>query len=117
MKRKGLLVLCGSAVAASAIVVAICIRKAPEPLPVAGPSPEASARLKLQGALRDASLLDLIRNARVATRKGDSVTREAMLTGLKREPQRARDLIKTEISKSNDSADVAILNRMMQEMP
>jgi hypothetical protein len=76
-----------------------------------------AAQVKLQEALRDASLLDLIRNARVAARKGDSVTHYAMVSGLKREPQRARTLIKGEINRSNDSADISILNRMIQELP
>ena len=117
MKRKGLLMVGGGAVCALAAILAVSSRRPPDLPQAQAPSEEVAARLKLQGALRDASLLDLIRNARVATRKGDSVTREAMLTGLKREPSRSRALIESEISKSNDTADTAILNRMMQELP
>jgi Flp pilus assembly protein TadD len=117
LTRKGILAVAVPGLLLGAAAIGLFLRKPPEPPRNPEPSSEVSARLKLQGALRDASLLDLIRNARVAARKGDSVTHDAMVTGLRREPQRARTLIKSEMSKSNDSADIAILNRMIEELP
>lgn len=90
-------------------------RSSPPVIPQA--SPEVLARFKLQGALRDASLSDLIQNARVAARKGDDKTHRAMVSGLKREPQRARTLIQGEIAKATDTTDLSILNRMITELP
>jgi hypothetical protein len=40
-----------------------------------------------------------------------------MVSGLKREPQRSRTLITREISRTNDTADISILNHMMTELP
>ena len=87
-------------------------------------SPESSAqastnetRERLQEAMKDASLLGLIQNARVASHKGDEVTRRAMVSALKKNPERARDLIGRQLSKSPDSKDVAILNRLLSELP
>lgn len=71
----------------------------------------------VQQALRDASLIDLIKNARVATRKGDEVTRTAMVAGLRKEPARAKILIQREKTKTKDETDVAILTRIEGELP
>jgi len=92
--------------------------KQKEPLPTAQTCPEVKpdAKVTVEQALRDASLLDLIKNARVATRKGDDVTRTAMLAGLRKELSRAKLLIQREKAKSKDETDVAILTRIEGEL-
>lgn len=81
------------------------------------PSKETLARWKLQNALREASVKELIQHARVAARKGDDQTHRALVAGLKREPDRARALLANEIAKTTDSNDLTILNRMISELP
>jgi len=72
---------------------------------------------KKQGeALHDATLKSLIENARMAELRGDKVTRDAMLTGLKKSPDRSRELINTEISMSNDPAAAAALKILMEQL-
>ena len=114
---KGLWAVAILGLSVGAVAIGLLISKSPVAPRTPEPSRAVSAQLKLHNALRDASLLDLIRNARVAARKGDSITHDAMVSGLKREPSRAKSLIHSEISKSNDTADVSILNRMITELP
>lgn len=80
--------------------------------------PRREVDARAQGlACQDAALHDLIQNARVAARRGDKTTREAMLTGLKREPERSRTLIESALAKAADSQDVAALNGLLGELP
>jgi hypothetical protein len=67
-------------------------------------------------ALQDAALLDLIQNAKVATLKGDQVTREAMLTGLRRNPRRAREVVETTIARASDIRDRDALQGLLREI-
>jgi hypothetical protein len=69
--RKGVLALALFVASLGAVAIVFFLRSTPDtPSAVPQPTKEAADRLKLQEALRDASLLDLIRNARVAARRG-----------------------------------------------
>jgi hypothetical protein len=89
------------------------------PLPSDAPhlSTETLNRQRLRQALLDASLKGLIQNARVAAHKGDEKTRTAMVSGLRKDPDRARDLLHQELSRTMNSKDLAILNRILTELP
>jgi hypothetical protein len=118
MGRKGLLGLSLLGASSVTVVLGFAFRPTPVLIPVPpAQSQENASKPKPEEALRDASILDLIRNARVATRKGDEVTRTAMVTALRKEPTRARNLIHREISKTTDSTDLSILNRIALELP
>lgn len=99
----------------TATVLAFSSLSAAPPAPQ--PSKETLARWRLQNALRDASIKELIQTARVAARKGDDRTHRAIVIGLRREPDRARVLLSNEISRTTDSNDLLILNRMISELP
>jgi hypothetical protein len=68
-------------------------------------------------ALHDASLLGLIRSARVASARGDAATRGAMLAGLRKEPARAKQLIEQQITKSTDYSETESLRGLLAELP
>lgn len=77
------------------------------------PAAELGSREK---ALQDAALRDLVQNAKVATLKGDHVTRDAMLTGLRRNARRARELVATTLAKSTDDRDRDVLAGLLKEL-
>jgi len=114
---KGLALLALLMASIGGLGLGLISRSAPAGASASTPVQETVTKQGLQGALRDASLLDLIRNARVAARKGDAVTYGAMVSGLRRESSRARTLIHSEISQSKDTTDISILNRMITELP
>lgn len=85
----------------------------PHALPVAKPTDA-----KTQGVLlHDVTLLGLIQNAKVASIQGDAVTRKAMLDGLKKEPNRARELIQMRISSARSEEETAALAGLLKELP
>jgi hypothetical protein len=79
------------------------------PRPVENPSKQAAA-------LHDATLLGLIENARMAQQRGDAVTRDAMLAGLKKEPERSKELIRQELTAAQDQAVAAALQHLMENL-
>ncbi len=92
------------------------------PSPVLSPGAAARAAVTAvnpasQGrALHDASLLGLIRNARVASRKKDEVTRSAMLNGLKKDAVRSKQLIEQEVTRAADAGDAEALRGLLAEL-
>jgi len=105
-------------VALGVVVANLTRRDAPGTGKVSSGTAEvAPPKPKIEEGLRDAPLLDLIKNARVATRKGDQVTRTAMVAGLKKEPERAKSLIQREIAKTKDPTDQEILTKIGSEIP
>jgi hypothetical protein len=69
---------------------------------------------KQAAALHDSTLLGMIQNAKVAQEKGNTATRDAMVKGLKKEPQRAKELIQKEISRTKTSSASAALVRILE---
>lgn len=71
---------------------------------------------KLPVVLGDATLKGLIQNAKVAQLRGDAKTRDAMVRGLKKQPERSRDLIQQEISSSRDHNTSVALQKLMEAL-
>src|SRR5688572_9826781 len=72
--------------------------KTAPPVEVEIQRPHRAVEAEKQGAaLHDATLLGLIQNAKVAQQRGDMTTRDAMLAGLKKQPDRSRQLLYKEI--------------------
>jgi len=72
---------------------------------------------KRQGvALHDATLISLIQNARMAQQRGDVATRDAMMAGLKKAPERSRELIERELSSTRDYASATALKSLMEKL-
>ena len=78
--------------------------------------PEPVEEKKQVAALNDAALKSLIENARMAEQRGDQVTRDAMLAGLQKSPDRSKELISSEISRSNDASAAAALKTLMEKL-
>jgi hypothetical protein len=79
--------------------------------------PRAAVEPEKQGvALHDATLLGLIQNAKVAQQRGDVTTRDAMLAGLKKQPERSRLLLSKEIQTSQDRHAAYALEVLMKEL-
>ena len=85
----------------------------PESRPPSPPPVTDEAKAKQGSALHDATLRELIVNARLASQRGDDATRDAMLSGLKKEPRRARELLRAEIARTSDPGDADHLNRLL----
>lgn len=89
----------------------------PKPIESTAERPEPARNPdKLPAALRDATLKTLIQNAKVGQIRGDARTRDAMVSGLKREPGRSRDLIKLEIESAPDYASATALRQLMEAL-
>jgi hypothetical protein len=85
---------------------------------VSRPAPhEEVARSPESRRLHDQTLLDIIQNAKVAARKGDKIIRRAMVEGLKKSPNRSKELIDRQIEQSEDQGDVAALRSIRGELP
>ena len=65
-------------------------------------------------ALGEATLLGFIQNAQVAEQKGDKVTRDAMLRSLKKDPERARELVRKELARTTKPAVSIALGRILE---
>lgn len=76
------------------------------------PEPQAQGR-----ALNDSKLVNLIRIARVASLKGDTTTRAAMVENLKKNPERSRELIAREIARTTDTRIAFTLQNLLAEIP
>jgi hypothetical protein len=80
-------------------------------------NPRPAVEPEKQGvALHDATLLGLIQNAKVAQQRGDMTTRDAMLAGLKKQPERSRLLLSREIQTSQDRHVAYALEALMREL-
>jgi uncharacterized protein HemY len=81
------------------------------------PKPKSQVEADLQGkALHDATLLNLIQNAKVAQQRGDVQTRDAMLAGLKKQPERSKVLLQKEISSESDRSVAYALQVLLTEL-
>lgn len=129
--RKALVTLGIGAAALALFVCAIALRIAPsaaprkgkagtaaEPdVPVAATPPRRVDAATQGRAMRDATLKNLIQNAKVAARRKDGVTREAMLAGLKKDADRSKTLLEAEVARSTDPAEAEVLREMLEELP
>lgn len=81
------------------------------------PTPRSQTDAVKQGAaLHDATLLGLIQNAKVAQQRGDTRTRDAMLEGLKKQPERSRELLAKEIASAKNFSVAYALETLMKEL-
>lgn len=93
-------------------------RPAPRPAEIIEkPAPRPPEDPKKQGvALHDATLSNLIENARMAQERGDLTTRDAMVAGLKKSPERSIELISKRISTTSDRSAAAALQTLIERL-
>ena len=94
-------------------------REAPKAAPqtVILPSPKfvAAAPERLAGATNDSALTTMVDNYLVAVARNDAATRQAMLSGLQRQPGRSAELLAAR-RKGTDPGTVFAIDQALQEL-
>jgi len=88
---------------------------APAPVLVAAPKFVPASPDRLAVAMNESALTTMLDNYLVASARGDAATQEAMLSGLRRQPARSRELLAAR-RKGMDAGAALAVDRALQEL-